>query len=135
VILVDTSVWIDHLRTTNNRMRSLLFDKEVLIHPFIIGELAVGNLHPRDEMLALLKALPAIGVAGDDEVLELIEQHRLFGRGVGYVDAHLLTAARLAAGTLLWARDRRLHDAANQLGLAAHITHQPSRHLTMRSGV
>jgi predicted nucleic acid-binding protein len=123
VILVDTSVWINHLRTTNNRMRSLLFDKEVLIHPFIIGELAVGNLHPRDEMLALLKALPAIGVAGDDEVLELIEQHRLFGRGVGYVDAHLLTAARLAAGTLLWARDRRLHDAANQLGLAAHITH------------
>jgi predicted nucleic acid-binding protein len=123
VILVDTSVWIDHLRTSNDRMQSLLFNKEVLIHPFIIGELAVGNLHPRDELLALLKALPATAVAGDDEVLELIEQHRLFGRGIGYVDAHLLAAARLARGTLLWARDRRLHDAANELGLAAHFAH------------
>lgn len=104
-------------------MRALLLNKEVLIHPFIIGELAVGNLHPREEMLALLKALPVVGTAPDEEVLELIERHHLFGRGIGYVDAHLLAAARMAVGTMLWARDRRLHDAANELRLAAHFTH------------
>lgn len=116
-------MWINHLRMSDDRMRALLFDKEVLIHPFIIGELAVGNLHPRDETLALLTSLPVTGVAADDEVLELIAQRRLFGRGIGYVDAHLLAAARLTTGTLLWARDRRLHDAANELGLAAHFAH------------
>jgi len=104
-------------------MRALLIDKEVLIHPFIIGELAVGNLHPRNEMLALLKALPVVGAVTDDEVLELIEQHRLFGRGIGYVDAHLLAAARMTTGTMLWTRDSRLHEAASQLGLAAQLTH------------
>jgi predicted nucleic acid-binding protein len=104
-------------------MRALLFNKEVLIHPFVIGELAVGNLRPRDEMLALLQALPITGVVADDEVLELISQHRLFGRGIGYVDAHLLAAARLATGTMLWALDRRLHDAANELGLAPQFAH------------
>ena len=93
--LVDTSVWIDHLRTGNDRLRVLLDSGGVLMHPFVVGELACGNLTNRGEVLGLLKALPQCPVAMDDEVLTYIERQALMGRGIGYIDVHLLAAVAL----------------------------------------
>ena len=98
MILVDTSVWIDHLRTGDPVLAGLLDRAAVLGHVFVRGELACGNLRRRDEILALLADLPQAVVATDDEVLELIERRRLMGRGIGYVDAHLLVATRRTPG-------------------------------------
>ena len=95
MILVDTSVWIDHLRRGNERLKSLLHDDQVLCHPFVIGELACGNLHNRNEVLYLLEALPGVPVADHTEVLHLIDAHRLYGQGLGWIDAHLLASALL----------------------------------------
>ena len=95
MILVDTSVWVDHLRAGNERLTALLSGGEVLGHPFVIGELALGNLRRRDAVLSDLRHLPQAVVAADEEVLHFIDRQRLFGRGIGYVDAHLLAAARL----------------------------------------
>ena len=92
MILVDTSVWIDHLRKGDRGLAALLTASGVLMHPFVIGELACGNLRKRDEVLALLKDLPRVAVASDDEVLFFIERNALMGRGLGYVDVHLLAA-------------------------------------------
>ncbi len=117
MILVDTSVWVDHLRVGNASLATLLADGRVLTHPFIIGELALGSLRQRGAVLADLSDLPEVVVATDAEVLTFIEDHAIFGRGVGYVDAHLLAAARLTAGAVLWTNDRRLHDVAEALGL------------------
>ena len=97
MILVDTSVWVEHLHTGNEELAALLNGGEVLGHPFVIGELALGNLRPRDPFLSDLRDLPQAIVAEDEEVLRLIDRHALFGRGIGYVDAHLLAAARLTA--------------------------------------
>jgi len=107
LILVDTSVWVDHLRSGVPRLAELLQEGAVLIHPFVIGELACGNLRNRRQVLDLLHGLPAAKVASNSEVLVMIEQHQLMGCGIGYVDAHLLAAARLA-GCPLWTQDRRL---------------------------
>jgi len=116
VILVDTSVWIDHLRLGSERLKSLLQDGQVLCHPFIIGELACGNLRNRDEILHLLEALPGTPVADRFEVLHLINAHRLYGQGLGWIDAHLLASA-LITGCELWTSDRLLHTLADQVGL------------------
>ena len=118
MILVDTSVWVDHLRGLDAVLAERLNTGQVLIHPFVIGELALGNLHQRDDILALLRELPRAIVATDDEVSRFIDRNALFGRGVGYVDVHLLASARLTGGTL-WTRDRRLQNLAVQLELAA----------------
>ena len=123
MILADTSVWIDYLRSGDERMTALLADRSILMHPFVVGELAVGNLHPRGAMLAVLNALPSASVATHQEVLDFLENNKLFGRGLGYVDAHLLVSVRLTADAVLWAYDRRLHGIASQLGLAVHLTH------------
>jgi len=123
VILVDTSVWVDHLRVGSERLIALLNGGEVLGHPFVMGELALGNLRGQDIFLTALGALPQVVVASDEEVLHLIDRQTLFGRGIGYVDAHLLAAARLTAGTRLWTRDRRLQAVATHLGLAAALSH------------
>ena len=123
MILVDTSVWIDHLRSTSAILSELLGDGEVLVHPFVLGELALGNLRRRDTFLSGLRDLPQAAVASDEEVIGLIDRQTLFGRGIGYVDAHLLAAARLTAGTKLWTHDRRLQAVAAQLGLAAVLSH------------
>jgi hypothetical protein len=123
VILVDTSVWVEHLRADNEILIELLEGGEVLGHPFVIGELALGSLRRRDAFLSDLRDLPQATIAWDDEVLDLIDHEVLFGRGIGYVDAHLLAAARLTAGSKLWTRDRRLHAVAAQLGLAAALSH------------
>jgi len=123
VILVDTSVWINHLRLASAILSELLDDGEVLVHPFVLGELALGNLRRRDAFLSDLRDLPRAAVATDEEVISLIDRQTLFGRGIGYVDAHLLAAARLTAGTKLWTHDRRLQAVAAQLGLAATLSH------------
>ncbi len=118
MILVDTSVWVDHLRHGDERLAALLEREGVLMHPFVIGELALGHLRQRDLIVTSLQDLPQARVAADDEVLRFIGERRLFGLGIGYVDAHLLAAARLAAGATLWTRDARLLGAARRLGLA-----------------
>ena len=123
MILVDTSVWINHLRLASAILSELLDDGEVLVHPFVLGELALGNLRRRDAFLSDLRDLPRAAVATDEEVISLIDRQTLFGRGIGYVDAHLLAAARLTAGTKLWTHDRRLQAVATQLGLAATLSH------------
>ena len=118
MILVDTSVWIDHLREGNARLNSLLLNAAVLIHPFVTGELACGNLHNRNRILSLLGDLPASRVADDQEVLYFIEQNDLMGCGIGYIDAHLLASVSLSSPARLWTVDRKLNDAAVRLGLA-----------------
>jgi predicted nucleic acid-binding protein len=123
VTLVDSSVWIDHLRVANEILSDLIEQREALTHPFIIGEIALGAIRSRSAVLASLDELPTAPVASDDDVRYLIEQHRLFGRGIGYVDAHLIAATRLRPGTKLWTRDRRLLAVANQFSVAAHFTH------------
>jgi predicted nucleic acid-binding protein len=117
VTLVDTSVWIDHFRHGDAELAAALQAGQVNIHPFVVGELACGNLRERAEVLGLLQALPPIAVATDKEVLFFIDEHALMGRGIGYVEAHLLASARLS-GVMLWTRDKRLQAAAVQLGLA-----------------
>jgi predicted nucleic acid-binding protein len=118
VILVDTSVWVNHLRAEDKTLVRLLGDGRVLAHPFVIGEIALGNLRRRRQALDALSDLPQASMATDAEVLRFIDRYALFGRGVGYIDVHLLVAAQLVAGTALWTDDKRLHDVAEQLGLA-----------------
>ena len=117
MILVDTSVWIEHLRSGDSTLVSLLNTGQVLVHPFVIGELALGNLRQRDVILDTLNNMPRAKVATDEEVLAFINKSKLYGLGVGYIDAHLLTSVRLTPGTRLWTQDKRLNVAANQLGL------------------
>ena len=121
MILVDTSVWIDHLRAGDVGLTALLDRSQVLMHPFVVGELACGNLSNRMEILRLLQDLPQISVATDPEVLLFIERHRLMGRGVGYVDAHLLAATMLANPAQLWTRDQRLAAVAESLSLKFEV--------------
>jgi predicted nucleic acid-binding protein len=122
VILADTSIWVDHLRASDKALVALLEAGMVLAHPFVIGELALGNLRQREIVLTALADLPHASVATDAEVLHFIERHALFGRGIGYIDAHLLAAAQLTAGTELWTNDKRLHGVAVQLGLAITLS-------------
>ena len=118
MILVDTSVWIDHLRAGDDALAELLDQGKVLAHPFVIGELALGKLTKRNIILGTLRDLPQAAVATDDEVLQFIERHELFGHGIGYVDAHLLAALRLTGGASLWTRDKRLCSAAHHAQIA-----------------
>jgi len=118
MILVDTSVWIDHLRDGDDELASLLEAMQVLGHPFVVGEMACGNLSNRAEVLKLMGDLPQAAAASDPEVLYFIDRHRLMGRGIGYVDAHLLAALLLNPPARLWTRDKRLGTIAEQLGLA-----------------
>ena len=124
MILVDTSIWVDHLRKDNAPLVKLLDAGRVLTHPFVIGEIALGQMRQRRAILAALSDLPRTQVATDDEAMTFIERHALFGRGIGYIDVHLLAAVRLTAGATLWTTDRRLHAAADALGLVM----TPDRH-------
>lgn len=124
MILVDTSVWVDHLRRGNERLRRLLLDDGVLTHASVIGELACGQMTHRIRILALLHALPRAQMVDDEEALDFIETHRLMGAGIGWVDVHILAATVLARARL-WTSDRRLQRAAARLGIAASIGSRP----------
>ncbi|VVE12478.1 type II toxin-antitoxin system VapC family toxin [Pandoraea cepalis] len=123
MILVDTSVWIDHLRAGDATLVRLLETGRVLAHPYVIGELALGSLKNRDVVVSTLGDLPRVTVATDEEVLRFIGEQTLFGLGIGYVDAHLLAATRLTPGATIWTRDKRLAATAERLSLAAKILH------------
>jgi predicted nucleic acid-binding protein len=114
VTLVDTSVWVDHLRRRSPELQGLLEGGEVLCHPFIIGELACGSMSNRNEIIALLRCLPAAPIADDEEVMSFLNDKRLWGRGLGWIDLHLLTSAALGR-VRLWTRDRALKQAAERL--------------------
>jgi predicted nucleic acid-binding protein len=122
VILVDSSVWVDHLRSGNATLARLLDDGRVIAHPFVVGELALGSMRQREFILTALQDLPQAVVASDIEVLRFINQQALHGLGIGYVDAHLLASVRLTAGGSLWTRDKRLQSVADRLGVAAVLS-------------
>lgn len=123
MILVDTSIWIDHLRSGGPALATLLQKEAVCTHDFVIGELACGNLRNRAEVLGLLQSLPRLSVASEDEALFFIEQQHLMGRGIGYIDAHLL-AATVIRGIPLWTKDKHLMAIAVEKGWA----HTPEAH-------
>jgi predicted nucleic acid-binding protein len=116
MVLVDTSIWVSHLREGDDRLATLLGEGIVCCHPFVIGELACGNLKNRMEILSLLRALPSAEVADDEEILAFIDSNQLMGKGLAYVDVHLLGSAVLS-GISLWTADRRLAEAATALGV------------------
>ena len=118
MLLVDTSVWIDHLRKRDDDLARLLGGNRVLSHPLIVGELAMGNIQGREMVLSTLQDLPQAAVAEEKEVLHFVSAHKLFGLGLSYVDAHLLAAVQLTPGAFLWTRDKRLAKAAMDLSLA-----------------
>jgi len=118
VILVDTSVWIDHLRSNSDLLSKLLNAGGVLAHPFVIGELALGEMRQRGTVLDALSNLPRAELATDVKVLSFINRQSLFGRGIGYIDVHLLASVRLTAGAALWTLDKRLQSVADEFGLA-----------------
>lgn len=123
MILVDSSVWVDHLRQGDPRLVELLQTGRVLTHPFVIGELALGSMKNRKAIFDSLRELPHSRPATDNEAFDFIEHNALFGIGIGYVDVHLLAATRLSAGSRLWTRDKRLAAVSKRLGLSAEPMH------------
>jgi len=117
MVLVDTSIWVDHLRTGNPHLEKLLMGAEVVCHPFIIGELACGNLKHRSEFLTLLQALPLTPVVDLSEYLYFVDRNQLQGAGIGFVDVHLLASAKVS-GMTLWTGDKRLKEAAKRMKVA-----------------
>ncbi|MEY4711908.1 MAG: hypothetical protein RIS88_1358 [Pseudomonadota bacterium] len=124
MILVDTSVWVDHLRRGDPGLVAMLERSAVVMHPFVVGEIACGSLRDRKSFLELLQDLPAAVVATDDEAMQFIERHRLHSKGMGYIDVHLLASVALTGGAKLWTRDQRLRQAAAALG----CTHSETAH-------
>lgn len=121
MILADTSVWIDHLRSGDPEMRKHLHQGHIVIHPFIIAELALGSLQKRSRTLALLDLLPQARVAHLSEVRLTIEARRLYTLGIGLTDAHLIASVFINPSTLLWTRDKRLRKATEALGIHASL--------------
>ena len=122
MILADTSVWIDHLRSRNREMQKYLNQGQIVIHPFVIVELALGSLRGRSKTLALLDFLPRVRVAQLDEVRLMIEARGLYSLGIGLTDAHLIASIFISPPTLLWTRDKRLRNAAEALRIHASLT-------------
>ena len=116
MVLVDTSIWLDHLRTGYDRLIELLNEGRVLVHPFVIGELACGNIKNRAEILALLHTLPLSTVAEAEEIIDFIDANRLMGKGLGYVDVHMLASAILS-NVRLWTGDKPLANTARVMGV------------------
>lgn len=117
MILVDTSIWVSHLREGNRALTLLLEQDRVLTHPFVLGELACGCMANRREVLGLLETLPCASKAEHSEVLHLLEQEHLYGKGIGWIDAHLLASALISRSDL-WTGDTRLRRVAESLGIA-----------------
>lgn len=128
MILVDTSVWIDHFRKSNTHLIELLKNGYVSCHPLIIGELACGNLKQRDKIISLLKTLPKTKIAADDEVLYFIEERQLMSKGIGIVDMHLLTSVILT-NILLWTADKRLKVIAKLLNICFEMPNNKKTNL------
>ena len=116
MVLVDTSIWVTHLRQGSRQLEKLLMDAEVMCHPFIIGELACGNLKKRKEIISLLQSLPMASTIEFDEFLFFIDRNQLMGKGLGFVDVHLLASAQLT-GIRIWTADKKLRTAADKLNL------------------
>ncbi|MGA3249381.1 MAG: PIN domain-containing protein [Paraburkholderia sp.] len=123
MILVDTSVWIDHINASDPVLSSLLTEERVLAHPYVIGEISLGSLRERDVVLGALLDLPRAPIATPEETFYLIEREGLFNRGIGYVDTSLLASARLGPGITIWTRDKRLKKVADDLDLSAVLGH------------
>jgi predicted nucleic acid-binding protein len=121
VILADTSIWIDHLRRPDPELARLLTARQIVIHPLVRLELALGSIANRDAVLASLAALPHITVARTEELFELVERRNLSRRGVGITDLHLIAACLLTPETLLWTRDKQLAQVASALGVNANL--------------
>lgn len=127
MILVDTSIWIDHFRYDDAELRKIITDDQLLCHPFVVGELALGSLRERGAVLAFLAAQREAIIATHAEVMMMIDRHSIFSMGIGYTDAHLLTSTLLDRRSSLWTRDKRLAAAAQKVGAAlyphAHASH------------
>jgi hypothetical protein len=121
MVLADTSIWIDHFRRRDVRLAQFLDRGDIIMHPFVIGELLLGHVPKIAEMIDDLTTLPKAIVASADEVLKFISDRKLPGSGIGYVDAHLLAAAALTREASIWTRDKRLLAAAQLLSLAADV--------------
>lgn len=119
MVLVDTSIWSDHLRRRHAGLADLLEARQVLVHPFVIGEIACGSFPSRSAALASLNLLPSAPLLSQAEVVGFIDRHGLAGQGVGFVDMHLLASA-LVAGAGVFTRDKRLATAATRVGVAMH---------------
>jgi predicted nucleic acid-binding protein len=117
MILVDASIWMDHLRSEDILLRNFLANDQVMMHSMVLGELAMGYLRNRDYMLGFFRNIPQIKSASDEEVLAAIEEYQLMGKGIGWVDAHLLVAVLQSEGIKLWTRDKRLNSLAQELNL------------------
>ncbi len=118
MVLVDTSVWIDHFRKSNQRLIRILENQLVVVHPFIIGELALGSIKNRSDVLNMLGSLPSTPVVREYDILQMIEDRRLFASGIGYTDAHILASALIASDIRIWTHDKRLHTISENLGVA-----------------
>lgn len=121
MILADASIWIDYFRSGNLEMRNHLRNAEIVIHPFVLAELALGSLHDRRKTLAELDSLPQVQVVHLDEVRSMIEVQSLYSKGIGLTDAHLIASCLITAGTQLWTRDTRLGSVAESLGVIAGL--------------
>ena len=121
MILADTSVWVDHLRSDDEEMRRHLNQGQIVIHPFIIAELALGSLKDRARTLALLDRLPQVRVAQTNEVRAMIEARRLYSLGIGLTDAHLIASVFLDSSTVLWTRDKQLRKGADRMGIHSSL--------------
>ena len=122
MILADTSVWVDHLRFGDKDMRELLNRGQIVIHPFVVAELALGSIKDRAKTLALLDRLPQARIAQLNELRLTIEARRLYSVGIGFTDAHLIASALIDSPTLLWARDKNLRKMAENLGIHANLS-------------
>jgi predicted nucleic acid-binding protein len=118
LILVDTSIWIDHFHKANQTLADVLERGDVVTHPFVVGEIACGSIRNRDEILELLGELPTALIATEEEALRLIEEQRLMGKGLGYIDVHLIASAMLTEGTSLWTADKKLRAFATRFRIA-----------------
>jgi len=121
VILADTSIWIEHFRSGNKELRRALNLGEVVIHPWIVAELALGSLHDRSRTLSMLDLLPQVRIAATNELRHMVETRRLYSLGIGLTDAHLIASALLSPPTLLWTKDRQLRKVAEALQLHANL--------------
>jgi predicted nucleic acid-binding protein len=121
VILADTSIWVDHFRRSDTEMQSRLSKGQVVMHPLIVAELALGSLHHRHMRLSEMDALRQINVARLDEVRHMIETRSLYSKGIGLIDAHLIASCLMTPGTLLWTRDSAMQKVAGGLGIIIHL--------------